>query len=122
MAVWLPADAPYGEPDVFTAAGLIHFAGGRDEEAAHWLRNAILATSAEDLRQPAFAGIRLYLASAEAHLGHVEAAAQALRDFLTNVPEVHGIAEFRRWNDPIRFFLVAPERLAEGLRLAGMTE
>jgi DNA-binding winged helix-turn-helix (wHTH) protein/tetratricopeptide (TPR) repeat protein len=119
LPVWLAGEEG---ADVYAGAGLIHFAGGRYEESAHWLRNAILTTPAEDLRRPAFAGIRLYLASAEAHLGHAEAAAQALRDFAAAVPEVHGIAEFQRWNDPVRFFLAAPDQLVAGLRLAGMAE
>jgi DNA-binding winged helix-turn-helix (wHTH) protein/tetratricopeptide (TPR) repeat protein len=123
------AEATYGrvrpfenaktEQSIYELGGLLRFHGGRWSEAAPLLRRAIQVTPKDDLSRPAFAGLRLYLAAAEAHDGHADEARRDLRDFLAAVPAVKSPQDFWRWNDSIRLPLIDRDKLAAGLAKIG---
>jgi tetratricopeptide (TPR) repeat protein len=100
-------------------AGMLRFHQGRYDEAAAFLRRAVQLTPQDDLGHPAFAGLRLYLAAADAELGNLPAARADLADFRAAAPQVRRPADFWRWNDPVRLPLIDRDRLASDLARIG---
>jgi tetratricopeptide (TPR) repeat protein len=116
-----PREGPLGVT-INQFGGELRFHQGRAAEAAEFFRRSIQLTPPDDLARPAFAGVRLYLAAAEAEQGRLSEARQALDDFRAAAPQVRTTQAFLKWNDMARFPLVDTPRLAADLAKAGMPE
>ena len=103
----LGAAAHYSVGDYATAARLAQSAAAQMSEAA--------------LRSPLSGPVRLTLAAAEAHLGHLDRAHLALSDFAASVPNVTTIAAIKKWMYPTAN-LAGSALLFDGLRLAGVKD
>ena len=119
VARLLPFQQTNDERRIAQFAGLVRFHEGRYGEAAQFLRRAVQVTPEEDLARPAFGGLRLYLAAAEAQQGRLEVARTDLGDFLAAAPNVRRKADFWRWNDAVRFPLIDRPRLSAALARIG---
>ena len=117
--------ATYDQVEYPRFAGQLRFHQGRAREAATLLRQAVQAVQAAapgNLRTPALAGLRLYLAAAEVEAGRPDDARADLADFRAAVPQVRGPSDFARWNDAIRFPLTDLPRLQANLAKIGWTD
>jgi tetratricopeptide (TPR) repeat protein len=103
----LGAAAHYPVGDYATASRLAQSAAAQMSEAA--------------LRSPLTGPVRLTMAAAEAHPGHLDRAHLALSDFSASVPNVTTIAAIRKWMYPTTN-LAGSELLFDGLRLAGVKD
>lgn len=99
----------------------VHYAVGDYASAARLAQNAATQMSEEQLRSPVSGPVRLTLAAAEAHLGHLDRARAALADFDAAVPNTRTIADIKKWMYTTAD-LAGSEQLFDGLRLAGVKE
>ena len=99
----------------------VHYAVGDYASAARLAQNAATQMSEEQLRSPVSGPVRLTLAAAEAHLGHLDRARAALADFDADVPNTRSIAAIKKWMYATAD-LAGSEQLFDGLRLAGVKD
>jgi tetratricopeptide (TPR) repeat protein/TolB-like protein len=105
-----------------TALGAaVHYAVGDYAAAARLAQSAAAQMNEAALRNPLSGPVRLTLAAAEAHLGHLDRAHLALEDFDAAVPNVRTIAAVRKWMYPTAY-LAGSAALIDGLRLAGLKD
>jgi tetratricopeptide (TPR) repeat protein len=98
-----------------------HYAVGDYASASRLAQSAAAQMSEAALRSPLTGPVRLTLAAAEAHLGHLDRAHLALSDFAASVPNVTTIAAIRKWMYPTAN-LAGSELLFDGLKLAGVKD
>ncbi len=98
-----------------------HYAVGDYATASRLAQGAAAQMSARRLANPMFGPIRLTLAAAEAHLGHLDRAHLALADFAASVPNITTIAAIKKWMYPTADLAGSP-LLFDGLRLAGVKD
>ena len=95
----------------FSGIAIAHFVAGRYEEALHWARKSVQ-------RKVNWRVGHAALVSSLAQLGRVEEAKKALADYIEAIPEatISGLRRlpFKHQGDA--------ERMAEGLRIAGLPE
>lgn len=99
----------------------VYFALGDYATAAQLARKAVAQMSPADLRDSVAGTTRLTLIAAEAHLGHIDKAKEALEDLTTALPSVTTLAAIRKWVHPSAN-LANSDTLYAGLRLAGIKD
>jgi tetratricopeptide (TPR) repeat protein len=107
-------------PDAALAAA-IQYELGHYEQAAELAQRAKTEMRPEELANPRLGAVGLTLAAAEARLGRLPRAKEALSDFNASVPGVDTIPAVKKWMHPAAD-LSGYEPLYEGLRMAGVTD